>query len=167
VAPGGSIRPTPDRVRETLFNWLAPRIAGMRCLDLFAGSGVLGLEAVSRGAAEAVFVERDPAAAHLLRAAIERLDCTVCRLVRGDARAYLAGEPTAFDLVFLDPPFGSGLLEASAARVVEGGWLADRGLLYLETAREAAWPTLPGLVPWREGAAGQVRYGLFAGARAD
>ena len=101
------LRPTPERVRETLFNWLAPVIAGSRCLDLFAGTGALGVEALSRGAARAQFVERDGRAVQALRANLARLKAADGRVAEADALAWLQGEAEPFDLVFLDPPFAA------------------------------------------------------------
>ena len=156
------IRPTPDRVRETLFNWLAGRIAGARCLDLFAGSGALGLEALSRGAAEVTFVERDAQAVHALRALLQEWGAPAAQVVRADALRFLAGTPRPFDLVFLDPPFGAPLL-AAAASALTGGWLAAEALVYVECAARAAPPPLP--AGWRAlkgKRAGEVGYHLYA-----
>ena len=156
------IRPTPDRVRETLFNWLAGRIEGARCLDLFAGSGALGLEALSRGAAEVTFVERDAQAVHALRALLAEWGAPAARVERADALRFLAGTPRPFDLVFLDPPFGAPLL-AAAASALAGGWLAAEALVYVECAARAAPPPLP--AGWRAlkgKRAGEVGYHLYA-----
>ena len=162
AAPG--LRPTPDRVRETLFNWLAPDIAGARCLDLFAGSGALGLEALSRGAAGVCFVDRH---ANSLRQIDQHLhalqaDNAECRnedalqwLERGNAGA-------AWDIVFLDPPFDEGLLEPAARLLEAGNWLAADALVYLEAGVRETAPELP--PNWelhREKTAGDVRFSLF------
>jgi 16S rRNA (guanine966-N2)-methyltransferase len=158
------LRPTPDRVRETLFNWLAPRIAGARCLDLFAGSGALGIEALSRGAACAVLVERDPGLVKALRATIARLGADGAEVLEGDALAVLAGPARPFDIVFLDPPFDAGLWSTVAARLAAGAWLAPGALVHVE------WPVgqEPLLPPdWRihrEGRAGAVNHALYAPA---
>ncbi|MGH8181960.1 MAG: 16S rRNA (guanine(966)-N(2))-methyltransferase RsmD [Steroidobacteraceae bacterium] len=137
--PSPQIRPTPDRVRETLFNWLAPRVPGSRCLDLFAGSGALGLEALSRGAAHVTFVEREAAAAHEISARLAEWGAHEARVERADARGFLGGTPAApFDIVFLDPPFASTLLAEAALRLEQGGWLADGALIYVECPAEAA-----------------------------
>src|SRR5277367_3125267 len=105
------LRPTPDRVRETLFNWLQHSVAGSRCLDLFAGSGALGLEALSRGAREVVFVDQAQAAISHLQTQISRLDAVArTRIMGEDAGRYLRTSPEVFDIVFLDPPFGQGAL---------------------------------------------------------
>ena len=105
------LRPTPDRVRETLFNWLQWHVPGARCLDLFAGSGALGLEALSRGARDVVMVEKHPAAAQALRDNLTLLGARNARLVHDDALRYLGRVTVAFDLIFLDPPFRQMLLE--------------------------------------------------------
>jgi 16S rRNA (guanine966-N2)-methyltransferase len=137
--PSPEIRPTPDRVRETLFNWLARRVPGARCLDLFAGSGALGLEALSRGAAHATFVERDPAAAREIRARLAEWHAHDALVEHADARSFLERTPAApFDIVFLDPPFASTLLDETAARLEQGGWLSKDALVYIECPADAA-----------------------------
>jgi len=157
---GTVVRPTGDRVRETLFNWLAPIIDGARCLDLFAGSGALGLEALSRGAGETVFVEKDPAAVAHLRDNIEHLACDGATVVAADALRYLRGEPRAFDIVWLDPPFGEFDLSILCT-LLGSGWLADGARIYLEMSRHDDLPALPpGWVVDRDKTAGQVRYAL-------
>ena len=165
--PQGDIRPTPDRVRETLFNWLSTDIAGARCLDLFAGSGALGLEALSRGAAGAVFVERSADTARQLRQTLalwggER--AAAAQVHVAEANGFLTGKPEIFDIVFLDPPFGSGELPAVLAALARG-WLSPGGRIYVEHARGEALPALP--APWQElrsGSAGEVRYHLLGAA---
>ncbi len=160
VAAGADIRPTPDRVRETLFNWLAPVLPGMACLDLYAGTGVLGLEALSRGAAESWFVERDAEAATALESVLVRLGGQG-RVLRADARRWLAGSvPRSFDLVFLDPPYADDELGNLCTLLVRG-WLAPHAWIYLEMSRKAPLPTLPeGWQLHREREAGEVRYAL-------
>lgn len=157
-APG--LRPTSDRVRETLFNWLAPMLPGARCLDVFAGSGALGIEALSRGAAEVVFVERDPAAVRALRDNLARLKAENGRVELAEALAWLGQPGTPFEIVFLDPPFDADLLEPVCAALEAGGWLTASAWIYLEA--EAGWrPALP--VGWtlhREKTAGMVAYRL-------
>lgn len=157
-APG--LRPTPDAVRETLFNWLGQSLEGRACLDPFAGSGVLGLEAASRGARRVVMVERDRTAVAAIRAAIERLHADVVELVAGDAfetlrRLGRAGE--RFDLVFLDPPFGQGLLEQALPLV--GPLLAPGARVYVEAGAPFAPP--PGWRLERRDRAGNVHYHLI------
>jgi 16S rRNA (guanine966-N2)-methyltransferase len=159
-----AIRPTPDRVRETLFNWLGSHMAGARCLDLFAGSGALGLEALSRGAASVQFVERDPVAARELARILEewRAPEGTWSVRRGDALAWLAEPPTAFDIVFLDPPFDSDLAQAAADRLERRGWLAERALIYLEHGARMGLPPLPECWKSRKsGRAGEVGYHLL------
>ena len=160
--PGPDIRPTPDRVRETLFNWLGARIVGARCLDLFAGSGALGLEALSRGAAHVTFVEHDIRAAQELRARLEQWQAQGATVERLDALQFLAGAPRPCDVVFLDPPFASGLLPECARRLAGGGWLAPGARLYLEGPAQAGEPLVPaGLMPLRSKRAGEVGYHLY------
>ena len=161
------LRPTSDRVRETLFNWLMPVIEGARCLDLYAGTGALGIEAISRGAAACTFIESDRALARDLRENLARLKAENARVVEGDALATLAGSPEPFDIVFLDPPFGADLWDASAERLESRGWLVANAWIYVEAPADAA-PVLP--ASWmlhREGQAGAVRYALYRRAAAD
>jgi 16S rRNA (guanine966-N2)-methyltransferase len=157
-----AIRPTPDRVRETLFNWLRGHIEGAHCLDLFAGSGALGLEALSRGAAGVVFVETDAAAVRALRALLAEWGGGAGTVVHADAARFLGQTARAFDLVFLDPPFAAGLLTDICARLQAGGWLAPAARIYVERARRDPPPDLP--AAWRElraGKAGEVSYHLY------
>jgi 16S rRNA (guanine966-N2)-methyltransferase len=166
--PPLGIRPTPDRVRETLFNWLQPRIAGSRCLDLFAGSGALGLEALSRGALEVTFVEQQRPAAHAIELLLTQWQAHGGRVRHAEAGGYLAREPPAqpFDIVFLDPPYGSPALSACARRL-DARWLAADARIYLERARRDPLPALP--ADWcelRSGRAGEVGYHLFAAGTA-
>jgi 16S rRNA (guanine966-N2)-methyltransferase len=159
-APG--LRPTPDRVRETLFNWLQFEIAGTRCLDLFAGSGALGLEALSRGAAEVVFVERDAHAAASLRETLSTLGGQGSVVDSRDAFAFLAQPPTRpFDVVFLDPPYDQQWLPRLCAALESGGWLAPGARIYLEDAAGRGPPALPpGWELRRSRRAGDVGYYL-------
>lgn len=154
------LRPTADRVRETLFNWLQPVVRGARVLDLFAGTGALGFEAASRGAAEAWLVERDPGLAQGLRDQAARLKADAVRVEAADALAWLGRTPDrAFDLVFLDPPFAAGLWTPAAAAL--GPWLAPGAWIYVEMPADAA-PALPaGWQVHREGRTRDVRYTLF------
>lgn len=160
------LRPTPDRVRETLFNWLQDSLAGARCLDLFAGSGALGLESLSRGAAAVVFVEQAPAAARSLVVELGRLGGTTrARVVEmGAARFLLTRDPglaPGFDVVFLDPPFGRDALAEFMPLVDSGDWIRPGGLCYLENEKAAGTPELP--LHWellKSKSAGEVRYHL-------
>lgn len=161
VPTDAGVRPTPDRVRETLFNWLAPVIEGARCLDLYAGSGALGLEALSRGAARVVFVDRAPAVRRQLETSLTTLKCARGEIVCMDAMRYLEGAPASFDIVFVDPPYGSGLVAAAMVRLVERGWLTAGASVYLEHEANTAPPALPaGWGLFRSAAAGRVRYHL-------
>jgi 16S rRNA (guanine966-N2)-methyltransferase len=159
-APVPGLRPTPDRVRETLFNWLAPVIHGARCLDLFAGSGALGIEAASRGAAECVLVECETEAVRVLREQVGRLDARQVQVVDADALHWLSAAARPFDVVFLDPPFRAGLLPACIDLLEDRGWLAPQAWIYLETGHGAC-PGLP--ANWeiyRDKCAGRVDYRL-------
>jgi len=156
------IRPTPDRVRETLFNWLRERVTGARCLDLCAGSGALGLEALSRGAACVHFVESDANAVRDLRTRLIEWGAQGASVERMDALRYLRTQPEAFDIVFLDPPFAAGLLRAAAQLLEEREWLASGALIYVESSAHAELPELP--QSWRlakASRAGEVAYQLF------
>lgn len=148
-------------MRETLFNWLAPVIAGARCLDAFAGSGALGFEAVSRGGGEVVLIERSTVAAHQLRAnALTLVDAGI-EILQADTLQWLAGAGRPFDVVFLDPPYADDLLAPAIARLAEHGWLVPGARIYLETASQTGFSALP--AGWdliRDKRAGQVRYGL-------
>jgi 16S rRNA (guanine966-N2)-methyltransferase len=154
------LRPTPDRVRETLFNWLAPVIQGARCLDLFAGTGALGIEALSRGAVQVDFVEADARLADLLRANLIRLkqDANVHAT---DALRFLARDAARYDVVFLDPPFAANLW-GDAARALEAhGRLLDSAWIYVEGPANATLELPQNWALHREGRAGDVRYALY------
>lgn len=152
------LRPTPDRVRETLFNWLGQDLAGWRVLDAFAGSGALGFEAASRGAAEARLLERDPALARLLAATSERLGAKTVAVTCADALAWMARcEPARFELVLLDPPFEADCLEPAIARA--SALVAPGGYLYVEASHPIDPPA--GYEAWRTLQAGAVHAHLF------
>jgi 16S rRNA (guanine966-N2)-methyltransferase len=160
VADAPGLRPTSDRVRETLFNWLMPVLPGARVLDLFAGSGALGLEAVSRGAGGALLVERDPALAQSLRQACERLQAEAVQVIRADALQWLRFPVHGrFDLVFLDPPFDAGLWREALALLPP--WLAEDAWLYLESPAAAAETPGPGWSLHREGRTRETRHALY------
>jgi 16S rRNA (guanine966-N2)-methyltransferase len=156
------LRPTPDRVRETLFNWLQHAVAGARCLDLFAGSGALGLEALSRGAKELVFVEQAVAASRALQEQLVRLGAGArARVVEMGATRYLRAPGQPFDIVFLDPPFGRDALAEYVPMLDAGHWVNVGGLVYLENEKLAGAPTLPS--HWellKSKSAGEVGYHL-------
>ena len=136
VADRPGLRPTPDRVRETLFNWLGQDLTGWRCVDAFAGTGALGLEAASRGAADVLLVEAEGALVDQLRAIVKKLDADTVRVQRGNAITVLAGlAPASVDLVFLDPPFDAGLFDKALAAARPA--LAPEGFAYLEAP--SAW----------------------------
>ncbi len=159
-SPVAGLRPTPDRVRETLFNWLEPVIRGRHCLDLFAGSGALGIEAASRGAAEVVLVEKQPRVVEGLREQLALLQATRVEVVQADAGHYLSGPPRAFDIVFLDPPFREGRLGECMHSLETRGWLAAEAWVYLEV-EHGLIPGLPeNWVLHRSKQAGQVDYHL-------
>ncbi|MEA3639888.1 MAG: 16S rRNA (guanine(966)-N(2))-methyltransferase RsmD [Lamprobacter sp.] len=162
VASQPGLRPTPDRVRETLFNWLAPVIEGSRCLDCFAGSGALGLEAASRGAARVIQIERSPAVVGMLRANGAALGAQQLSVYAADALAWLTRSPvTPFDICFLDPPFAADLLAPTLEMLAQRGWLAASARVYVETDSATALPVLPTDWRWlRDKRAGQVRYAL-------
>lgn len=156
--PGPGLRPTPDRVRETLFNWLQGETRGARCLDLFAGSGALGLEALSRGADFLLAVEHNRAAAQRLRDNIALLhEQAAARVVQADALRLLKAPPDEpFDIAFLDPPFAAGLLSEACRLLEQNHWLKPHAIVYLEQDAAQDWPTPP--ATWtlhREGVAGQ------------
>ena len=151
------LRPTPDRVRETLFNWLGQDLPGWTCLDLFAGSGALGFEAASRGAARVVMIERDAKAIRALEHNRATLAASQLDILRVDALAWLANNREVFDLVFVDPPFDSGL----AARVLPdlASHLKSGGHAYVEQGTEVIAP--PGLIIQRSGRAGRSHFALL------
>ena len=163
IADVDGLRPTGERIRETLFNWLAPTIEGARCLDLFAGTGALGLEALSRGASDVVFVEQSAAAATQLRANVEILGARGASVLQQDAVDFLRSEPgQPFDIVFLDPPFALNALEETCRLLAGSGHLAASALVYIEDDRQREEPPLPeGWKDVRNKTAGNVRYRLI------
>ncbi|MAD01969.1 16S rRNA (guanine(966)-N(2))-methyltransferase RsmD [Pseudomonas abyssi] len=157
------LRPTPDRVRETLFNWLSSAVPGAHCLDPFTGSGALTLEALSRGAASALAGDLSRDVVQTLRGHLQTLECDRAEVVQQDGLSLLSGTPPRqFDLVFLDPPFHQGLLEPACSALEANGWLADDAQIYIESEQSPSQLTLPG--SWqlhREKRAGQVWYSLW------
>jgi len=162
IADVPGLRPTAERIRETLFNWLAPRIHGARCLDLCAGTGALGIEALSRGASSVVFVERSPVATKTLKANIASLSASDAEVLNIDAQEYLAGSNLeTFDIVFIDPPFADDLQHELCRLLAERRWLADDARVYVEMDRDQPELQLP--ENWQElknKTAGDVRYVL-------
>jgi len=164
VFPDASgLRPTSDRIRETLFNWLVAVVPGARCLDLFAGSGALGFEAASRGAAQVVMLERNPEIVSALRASRERLDDGRIDIHAADAGTWLRHCDAAFDLVFMDPPFADPQLLKDCIAALSGhSVVKPGGRIYLELPKQAPLPELP--ADWMQEkakTAGQVGYYLF------
>ena len=159
------LRPTPDRVRETLFNWLGQDLTGKHCLDLYAGSGALGFEAASRGAASVTMVERAPRASRALQANAALLGAHRLNIVCGDALEFLVQRPRLawFDIVFLDPPFELGIPGDLWPRLLEV--LAESGVVYLES--EAEFAGHPQLHVLKRGHAGAVHYHLLGRTRDD
>ena len=155
AVPG--LRPTADRVRETLFNWIGQDLSGKVCLDLFAGSGAMGLEAASRGAARVVMVERERAAFAALQENTAKLGAPNVATVRQDALEFLVGDRERYDLIFLDPPFGSGLISRLLGLAAKR--LKEEAKVYLECGSPPALPT--GWSIWRQGRAGRVHYQLL------
>ncbi len=157
------LRPTSDRMRETLFNWLAAATAGARCLDLFAGSGALGLEALSRGARHCSFVDAAATSVDNIRQHLDSLDCRQAQAFKKDALRWLQqATDQPFDIVFLDPPFGKNLLDPSCELLASSGLLADGAHIYVEAAVREEEPVIP--TNWtlrKDKQAGAVRYRLF------
>ncbi|EGT4275197.1 16S rRNA (guanine(966)-N(2))-methyltransferase [Cronobacter sakazakii] len=159
-SPG--LRPTTDRVRETLFNWLAPYLVGARCLDCFAGSGALGLEALSRYAADATLLEMERSVAQQLQKNLATLKSSVAKVVNTNTLNFLNQNGEPHDIVFVDPPFRKGLLEETLNLLETRGWLAPQALIYVESEVENGLPPVP--ANWqlhREKVAGQVAYRLY------
>lgn len=162
VADAPGLRPTPDRVRETLFNWLGQNLTGWRCLDLFAGSGALGFEAASRGAESVALVEQSARVAKSLQAAAALLNEPSVHVVCADALAYLAKPRTSsalLDLVFLDPPYGQGWLDRIIMPLLPH--LAQDARVYIESEQPLPEHPASGLSRARQGKAGQVHYHLY------
>ncbi|MCE4557022.1 16S rRNA (guanine(966)-N(2))-methyltransferase RsmD [Pelomonas cellulosilytica] len=151
------LRPTSDRVRETLFNWLGQTLAGWRVLDAFAGSGALGFEAASRGAEAVVMVEREAVLVDGLRASQKRLQAAAVTIHRANALNWMGACTARFDLILLDPPFADDLFDRALAAAAP--LLADDGLLYVESPHGMQPPA--GLTVWRQGRAGAVHYQLL------
>jgi len=162
VIDAQGLRPTTDRVKETVFNWLMPYIHGSRCLDCFAGSGSLGFEAWSRGADHVMLIEKNPTAHQQLEANKTQLNAEKISIVKGDTLAMLVQPPAQpFDIVFIDPPFYKGFLDDTLTQLSKG-WLAEDALIYIETERDASLDSIPQeFTLLKEKFAGQVRYALY------
>ncbi|WP_313079179.1 16S rRNA (guanine(966)-N(2))-methyltransferase [Atlantibacter sp.] len=162
VTDSPGLRPTTDRVRETLFNWLAPYMVDARCLDCFAGSGALGLESLSRYAASATLLEMERPVAQQLQKNLATLKAAHGKVVNTNTLNYLNQAGTPHDIVFIDPPFRKGLLDETLSLLEKNGWLADGALIYVESEVENGMPPVP--ASWqlhREKVAGQVAYRLY------
>ncbi len=156
------LRPTGDRLRETLFNWLAADIAGARCLDLFCGSGALGFEALSRGASHVTFIDCSKTVTAAIEHNLEQLKSDNATVICTDSLAWLASTQQAFDIVFVDPPFSAGLLQQACALLEQQGIVSEGSQLYVEQALDAICDDLPST--WeltRDKQAGQVSYRLY------
>ncbi|MBD1576446.1 16S rRNA (guanine(966)-N(2))-methyltransferase RsmD [Vibrio sp. S11_S32] len=156
------LRPTTDRVKETLFNWLASDISQSRCLDLFAGSGGLGFEAASRQAEHVTMLELNKSAKQQLSQNVSNLNANNIEVLQQDSLLFLQQSGTPYDVVFIDPPFRQDLLEKTIALLATNHWLAPEALIYIETEKELTLPALP--QDWqlhREKTAGQVCYRLY------
>ena len=159
-SPG--LRPTTDRVRETLFNWLAPSIVDANCLDCFAGSGALGLEALSRYAANATLLEMERGVAQQLQKNLATLKASNAKVVNTNTLAFLAQAGAPHNIVFVDPPFRKGLLEETLKLLENNGWLSDEALIYIESEVENGLPPVPeNWHGYRELVAGQGAYRLY------
>ncbi|MEQ4922524.1 16S rRNA (guanine(966)-N(2))-methyltransferase [Proteus hauseri] len=162
VLDSQGLRPTTDRVKETLFNWLMPVIQDARCLDCFAGSGGLGIEALSRYAKETTFIEYERTVAQQIIANLALLNAENCQVIQDSALSWLAKQGTAYNVVFLDPPFHKGMLSETIQLLENNGWLAEDCYIYVEEEIKANTYTLP--TNWtlhREKIAGQVAYRLY------
>ena len=137
------LRPTPDRVRETLFNWLTMHLPASRCLDLFAGSGVLGIEAASRGAKHVLLIEKEYEVAQCLRQQITTLASDNIAVIHADAQQFLKRISEPFDIVFLDPPYGHNLVSSCCTLLEQHGWLNAYALIYIGIERHLGEPSLP------------------------
>ena len=156
------IRPTPDRVRETLFNWLSTRIVGARCLDLFAGSGALGFEAASRGANLVLLIDHNKEVTETLARQKQALNAHQVQVIRQDALAFLQQTEQLFDVVFLDPPFNTDLLQQALSTLITRALITSFALLYVESPVQSERPQcLNDFRCIHEKIAGQVRYGLY------
>ncbi|HHT7465055.1 TPA: 16S rRNA (guanine(966)-N(2))-methyltransferase [Raoultella ornithinolytica] len=159
-SPG--LRPTTDRVRETLFNWLAPVMVDAHCLDCFAGSGALGLEALSRYAGSTTLLEMERGVAQQLQKNLATLKASHGKVVNTNTLSYLNQPGTPHHIVFVDPPFRKGLLEETLRLLENNGWIADEALIYVESEVENGLPPVPACWHlYREKVAGQVAYRLY------
>ncbi|MGB0732884.1 MAG: 16S rRNA (guanine(966)-N(2))-methyltransferase RsmD [Pontibacterium sp.] len=162
VAQDG-LRPTHDRVRETLFNWLQTQVPGAHCLDLFSGSGALGLEALSRGAESMIFIEQSSVSASQLKANLNTLKCTSANVINGDALQWLASQtcPTPIDIVFMDPPFNKDFTQRTCEALEAQGCLSQTAWIYVEVEKDLQWQPPINWRCHREKVSGQVKFSLY------
>ena len=153
------LRPTHDRVRETLFNWLQATIHGANCLDMFAGSGALGIEAVSRGAASSILIEQNRKTAETLRESLEILDADKIVVHQADALQWIKAADQVFDIIFLDPPFGESMIEECLSLLTESECVDEQTLIYVES--ESIWQPEKNVEVIKQAKAGQVHYMLL------
>lgn len=156
------LRPTTDRIRETVFNWLQPVIHGARCLDLFSGSGAMGFEALSRGASSVVMVDLNPAVVRQLKDNVRLLEARNAEVIQADGLQYLTRANTQFDVIFLDPPFAKDMLQAALNAIEQHNLLAENAYVYVECERQLSDLRIP--PRWqlhREREGGQVRFSLY------
>lgn len=156
------LRPTPARVRETLFNWLQADLIGSRCMDLYAGSGALGFEAASRGAKSVILVDNNALTCRTLHENAAHLGAAQIKIIQADAFRYLAGDTQTFDLVFVDPPFAMNLAVQTCSWLEDKGWLSRHAKIYVETESSLKLEGIP--ENWRllkSKVAGEVAYQLF------
>ncbi len=156
------LRPTPARIRETLFNWLQQDMVGSHCLDLYAGSGALGFEAASRGAHSVVMVEENASACRQIKQNIVKLTAEQIKIRQSEVFKFLAGDPEPFNLIFLDPPFAKGLAQTTCHWLEDKAWLAEKAKIYVEAEQQLALEGMP--ENWqclKNKKAGQVAYYLF------
>lgn len=157
-----NLRPTPDRIRETVFNWIQQKVVDARCLDLFAGSGALGLEALSRGASHVTFIDNNPAIVKQLKQVLATFQADNASVLNYDVRHKLTVPPQPYDIIFLDPPFGFGYLPVMCETMVQTGWLNPDAYIYMES--ELNLKSLPLPPTWnliKEKIAGNVHYRLI------
>jgi 16S rRNA (guanine966-N2)-methyltransferase len=156
------LRPTPARVRETVFNWLQTDVIASQCLDLYAGSGALGFEAASRGAKSVIMVENNPQACRLINENKTKLSADQIKIIQMDVFKFLAGDATPFDLVFLDPPFAKGMAQQTCQWLEDKGWLSSGAKVYVEVESQLVLDDMP--ENWqclKSKTAGEVGYYLF------
>ncbi|BFM13877.1 16S rRNA (guanine(966)-N(2))-methyltransferase RsmD [Maricurvus nonylphenolicus] len=155
------LRPTGDRIRETLFNWLTAELPGSQCLDLFAGSGALGLEALSRGAGQVTLLEKDSSAANQLRQHLTTLEASDGQVINSDSLTWLKQPASPVDIVFIDPPFQADLWQSVCEALENGGWLKAGSAIYIETPKDTLFSAPTNWQLHREKHSGQVSYRLY------